>query len=400
MESQRDHRMGICSRRRVSNCDETLLWYYVTLVGSLLLRTTLVNYESGDYTSCLSQWYEFFLQNGQWQGLGQITERFSNYPPLYLYCLSVSTLLPIPKLYAIKLISIVSDYAAAWYVWKLVERDTQRKFSPWAALTCFLFAPTVVMNSSLWGQCDVMYTCGLLASVYYLLERRPIAALIAFGISASLKPQAFFFAPFLAGLILNRTVPWRLFWIPGFVYVLIGVPQMMAGRPALHVLGHWVRVQEPLDKMSYGATNWYQWVFEQHPEILTKTGFVLVLVASALFVLVIRQGCPNNVPFAKWIVTLAVLSVLYPPFLMPGMRERYFFAADVFAIVYAFYVTNGWKVAVLIQAASAFTYLPYLFHQEAIPRWLLAVVMSAALGLLVKQIVLYIHEGSKAPSQI
>ena len=51
-----------------------------------------------------------------------MTERISSYPPLYLYLLSVSTLLPLPKLYAIKLWSILSDYVAAWFVWRLARR--------------------------------------------------------------------------------------------------------------------------------------------------------------------------------------------------------------------------------------------------------------------------------------
>jgi len=38
---------------------------------------------------------------------------------------------------------------------------------------------------------------------------------------------------------------------------------------------------------------------------------------------------------------MALLSVLFPPFLLPGMHERYFFAADVLSVLYAFCVPGG-----------------------------------------------------------
>src|SRR6266542_4176175 len=86
------------------------LWVYVGVAGSLLLRASVLDFESGDYKLFLSNWYDYFLQHGRWAAL---KDDFSNYPPLYLYLLSLSTLLPLPKLYAIKLISILSDYLAA-----------------------------------------------------------------------------------------------------------------------------------------------------------------------------------------------------------------------------------------------------------------------------------------------
>ena len=70
------------------------------------------------------------------------------------------------------------------------------------------------------------------------------------------------------------------------------------------------------------------------------------------------------------------------PFVLPAMHERYFFAADALSVAYAFAFRRGWRLAALIQAASAFTYLPYLFDWEPIPRPVLAGLMAVALGLL------------------
>jgi Gpi18-like mannosyltransferase len=72
------------------------------------------------------------------------------------------------------------------------------------------------------------------------------------------------------------------------------------------------------------------------------------------------------------------------PYELPGMHERYFFAADLFALVYAFYFPARWYVAAGVQAASSFSYLPFLFRHEPIPRTWLAVGMTAVLGVVLR----------------
>ena len=96
------------------------LWIYVGIAGSLLLRASVLDFESGDYKAFLSNWYDYFVQHGRWTAL---KDNFTGYPLLYLELLSLSTLLPLPKLYAIKLLSILCDYIGAWFAF---TRSTQR----------------------------------------------------------------------------------------------------------------------------------------------------------------------------------------------------------------------------------------------------------------------------------
>jgi Gpi18-like mannosyltransferase len=378
------------------------LWMYVGLAGSLLLRVSLFEFESGDYRMFLSQWYDFFRDHGRWQGLARAADELRSYcyPAVYMYLISLSTLLPLPKLYAIKLISILADYFGAWFVFKIVRgpltpslspsnrekvSSTRQRLSsalPIAAALAFLFLPTVVMNGALWGQCDILYATGLLASLFYVLERRPVAALVAFGIALSLKPQAIFWCPFVAGLFVSGRLPWKHIWIPGAVYVGCTVPAILAGQPVLDALGHWSSAaMNPLE-LTLGAPNWYQWVFEAEPGILFWPGVVLTLVGTAMFVLLMQERPAGGRSERQWLVSLALLSVLFPPFFLPGVHERYFFAADVVSLVYALCVPDRWWVALLIQFASSFAYLPYLFGKEPVPYWLLALVMTAAIGFV------------------
>ncbi|MGO8679254.1 MAG: glycosyltransferase 87 family protein [Limisphaerales bacterium] len=371
------------------------LWLYAAIAGSVLLRLTVLNFESGDYRAFLSNWYHFLVEHGRWHGLGQ---EFSSYPPLYLSLLSLSTLLPLPALYAVKFITIACEYGAAWFVWKLVRWRFPGGNAAWLAVTVFLFLPTVVMNGAVWGQCDAMYTGCFLASLFYFLERRPVAALVAFGLACSLKPQAIFWCPLLAGLLISGRWSWRRIWVPVAVYLGCGVPQMLAGRSILRTAGHWATVGN-YPGVVFGAPNWYQWLSGENPDVFWWPGVVLALCATAWLALWMREGCrtPGRATAAgpvaarldgQRLVSLAMLSVLFPPFLLPGMHERYFFAADVLSVVYAFYVPGGWRAALLVQFASAFAYLPYLFGATPVPLPVLALAPLAALALVTRDLVL------------
>jgi Gpi18-like mannosyltransferase len=383
-------------------CGCAALWMFLGVTASLLLRLSLFDFESRDYRTFLSQWYDFFLDHGRWQGLASAPHELRSYcyPPLYMYLISLSTLLPLPKLYAIKLISAVPDYVAAWFVFKIVRgslcpslshpmgegaRMGMRESSRLAvaAALAFLFLPTVVMNGALWGQCDILYGTGLLASLCYVLERRSVAALVAFGFALSLKPQAVFWCPFLAGLLVSGRLPGKHMWIPVAVYVGCAVPAMLAGQPVWDALAHWTAAAVNPLALTLGAPNWYQWVLEAEPRNLFWPGVALTLVATAALMLLMRQRRGYGLTERQWLVSLALLSVLFPPFFLPGVHERYFFAGDVVSLVYAFCVPDRWWVALLVQFTSAFACLPFLFGTELAPSWLLALTMAAAIGMVV-----------------
>jgi Gpi18-like mannosyltransferase len=120
-------------------------WFNLALVTSLLVRVSLLGFESADYIFFWSNWYDYSVQHGRWAAL---KDDFSNYPPLYLYLLSLSTLLPLPKLHAVKAVPIAFDYLAAWFVFRLVRVKHLTGPSPLYAAAGVLFLPTVVLNSA------------------------------------------------------------------------------------------------------------------------------------------------------------------------------------------------------------------------------------------------------------
>ena len=63
------------------------------------------------------------------------------------------------------------------------------------------------------------------------------------------------------------------------------------------------------------------------------------------------------------------------------MHERYFYLADVLAVVLAFHRPRLWYVPLLVQAASLLSYGPFLFGRDAplIDPMILGTLMLAAL---------------------
>ncbi len=329
-------------------------------------------------------WSEFIRSHGVWNSWGQEFLNF-NYPPLYLYLLTVATWLPLPRLFAIKLVYVAFDYVLAWQVGGVVQAcgvTTKR----WPAMLATLCLPTVVMNSALWGQCDAMYASGLAACVYYLLRGRPVGAMVAFGLAFSLKPQAVFLTPLLLVLVWQRRFSPLLLYVIPAVYVALAVPSWLAGRSMLDLLLLYAHQHiTPFPALTLGATNLYQWLPGAPFEPFFQIGLVLAGLSALVLVVAVCRRYRTSLTHDR-LLQLAMTSLVLMPFVLPAMHERYFFAADALAVAYAFRFSNGRWVLLLIQFASAFTYLPYLFNWEPVPRPWLAVVMAVALGLLLRDL--------------
>jgi Gpi18-like mannosyltransferase len=126
----------------------------------------------------------------------------------------------------------------------------------------------------------------------------------------------------------------------------------------------------PFPSLKLGATNLYQWLTDEQFDLFFRAGLVVAAVAAATLVFVLYRRHPAGLS-DEATIQAALVSLVLMPYLLPAMHERYFFAADVLALAYAVWFCRGWIVALLVQTASFFTYLPYLFEKEPIPRsWL------------------------------
>jgi Gpi18-like mannosyltransferase len=143
----------------VANCTLAIL-----LLLAIALRVSLYHVVTSDYTVFLSQWYDFIQTHG---GFAALRYNFSNYNPPYLYLLALTTYLPIPKLVAIKTLSVVFDGVLGLFTYLILSLRYKRRYAAIIGALVVLFAPTIVINSAVWGQSDAIYTAFCLGSLYF-----------------------------------------------------------------------------------------------------------------------------------------------------------------------------------------------------------------------------------------
>jgi len=329
---------------------------FVTLcvVLAILLRLALFPYETYDSHNFLGPWYDHLRRNG-FEGF---KTAFSDYTPPYLYLLWFATNLPLPKLYAIKSISLLGDFALALVVLLMVRLKYDRRPVWLAAFAAVLFAPTIFFNSALWGQCDALYTTFLLAALYCLLRHKGGLAVFFFSIAFAFKLQTLFLLPVFFVLWAKGKVPLKYFLFVPVVYATLCWPALLAGRPFSDLLTIYLEQTNTYSRLTSSAPNLYQWL-PGDAKVFGRAGllFAVTLVGG------LSYAClKSDAPWGKRLtVRLALASALLVPFTLPYMHERYFYVADCLAIIYGFYFPRRFYVPLAVVTISLFSYFPFLF---------------------------------------
>lgn len=167
----------------------------ITILG-ILIRLSGKDFCSGDAEIFLLPWFQAIQENGGFQSL---TTQIGNYGIPYQFLIAGMTYFPLQPLYLYKILSVIFDFALAWMSAKFVCQLKQSKSSALFALVygAVLCLPTVALNSSVWAQCDSIYTFFLVATLYELYRERYVRAFCWFGFAFAFKLQAVFILPFL-----------------------------------------------------------------------------------------------------------------------------------------------------------------------------------------------------------
>ncbi len=353
---------------------------------SLIPRLLVLDFESGDYTGNLSLWYDT-LKN---EGFASLSRGFHNYSPPYLYLMYLVSLLPLKKIWAIKLIALVFDYLLAWGVVKLTETTGNRRLAYQAGFVSLLL-PTVWMNSALWGQCDSIHTSLLLFALYGFIREKKHFPWIMLGLAFAFKIQTIFIVLVPALLYLKGKFPLsRILWIPA-IYLLAVFPNYLAGRPLYELLTIYLDQAGAHEGLSSFAPNVYQWLSWAPGTLFTRLGIIGTGVLCAAFCFYVWKS--KWVPDSKMLLRVALFSCLLIPFFLPRMHDRYFYPADVLSLIYAFTFPKRWYLPLLVVGASFFAYLYFLFATLVVfPFSVLAAMMALALIICGRDLYLSIEE--------
>ncbi|MEB3335932.1 MAG: hypothetical protein VKJ46_00605 [Leptolyngbyaceae bacterium] len=321
---------------------------------AILIRIIGVPNQSVDYKFFLEPWYDFIASHG---GFGALKYTFADYNPPYLYWLVISaTLLSgLPKIVAIKLLAMMFDFVCAFLTYKIVRLKYPEGRVPSFAFLAVILSPAVYCNSVIWSQCDVIYTTFLLGCIYFLSKKREVSALISFGLALSFKLQAMFLAPFLLIMILKQRISWYYLPFIPVAYIIALLPAWIAGRPFKELLLIYFEQAGKYKELVKGAPNLYQWISNDFYDVLVPIGLMVTIFAILLLAYLAYRSKLQITQ--DRLIYLATLSVLFMPYLLPKMHERYFYPADILSIIFAFYFPRYFWVSIIVQISSFFGYL-------------------------------------------
>jgi len=342
-------------KKRSFDLSKTLLFISLILVA-FCIRLFLFHVVSPDITVFEGVWYDKFIEVGR---IDAFKELFYNYPPPLLYLIDVTTLLRfIPKEIAIKLISVVFDFFAAWGMYKILAWKFPGTNYKWIGFFSLIFLPTVFIESGMWGQSDIIYTSFLLWTFYFLSRSQNCRAIIFFSIAFSFKLQAAFFAPFFIILFFRKKFPFKLFFVFPIIYFISIVPAWLAGGPIKDLLLMYFLQFGTYSSLSMRAPNLYLFInpgnyFQQVVYAGMLITFVIVLTYTLFRIL------KNKDVSMESLCLDAVLFTYFIPFLLPKMHERYFFTGGIFFLLLAFLNHKLIWTVLLAQAASLMAFIPY-----------------------------------------
>ena len=364
---------------RREGCDMlTLLAALLPLGLAFYLRSLCLDHITLDYVDFLSQWVDFFRENG---GLAGIQQSVGNYNVPYLYFLALIAWLPLPDLYLIKLFSILFDVLLAWGCMRIVRVFRPQSRLPEACFLLILLLPTILLNGALWAQCDSVYAALCVLSLASVLEDHPRRCVVLAALAFSFKLQSVFFLPVLLVCWFTRRVAFRQLLLFPAAYFLSILPAVLLGKPLGDILGIYVDQAGAYDNLTLNAPSLFSLLPAGTSGSAWSTLGILLaglLTAAVLLLLfLLRRRVSDRV-----LLTACTLLCLLIPCFLPHMHERYFALAEALSVVLACVLLRRFYIPLLIQVASLGGYYAYLMLRYAFPMALGSLMMLAALAAL------------------
>ncbi len=354
--------------------NQTLL-YGLILFGLLVKLFLLPEVaDNGDYELFVEPWVRFIKNHGY---INALKYDFSNYPPVYLYILTIIAKVALNPLSGIKIVSIVFEYLTAFFIGKILYDKTGKSYLKLAAFAFYPLLPTVLINSSYWAQCDSIYTAFIIGSLYFFFKNKKWFCGLFLGLAFSFKFQTVIILPFYFVLLLRNKIQWYYFLLIPIVYFLSIIPAWIVGRPLDQLLSIYLMQSVTYESLTLNFPNIYVWInndnFYEQPNVynlpilklpmLSSDYYPLLknagLIFTALFCLVIGVVLKNK----KYVFTpeamlkLAFLSSILIPFVLPGMHERYMFLGDALALIYFFLFMKRLYIPIGVWSVSLASYL-------------------------------------------
>lgn len=194
--------------------DNNAMFIIAVLAAAFIVRVCCAVMYKGHETdmNCFTGWSGIIFDGGISNFYS--SDGFHDYPPGYMYILYIIG--AVKHLFnpsggalylLIKLPAIIVDLLSGFFIYKLARKKFGDGISSLFA-AIYLINPAIILNSSLWGQVDTVYTLLIALMVYLVSEKQMIKSYFVFALCIFVKPQSFIFTPIIIyGIIENVFLP-------------------------------------------------------------------------------------------------------------------------------------------------------------------------------------------------
>ena len=350
------------SLSRVSNFfSNKKLWFAIIFIG-IVCKIILLSVKTGDFVGFLEPWIDFIKSHGYFSSLKY---GFYDYTPSYIYILIAIAKIGFNPLYSVKIVSILFEYLASFFVGKIAFQKEKNNLVIWISLAIIPILPSILLNSSYLSQCDSIYAAFVLGSIYFIILKKQFLSVLFLAIAFAFKMQTAFILPFFFVIMLRGNIRWYYFFLIPIVFSLSIAPTWLYGRPFIDLIKVYIAQTDRYRFLTLNFPNIYIWISNNYYESAKMVGIILTFVLTVFtgFWLSKKQIIFS---YETWI-RLAFLSSIVVPFILPGMHERYMYLGDVLGVLYYLVIRKNIHLPIGILLVSFYSYIRCSRFNDILP---------------------------------
>lgn len=366
-----------------------LLFLAVLTLLAVGVRISVRSFIAEDWSVYWSSW----LAELEAGGFRALADDFYDYAPPVMYILYLITLLPINAMTAFKGLCCLLEFAAAALIAGMVKECTGSRKKAHLAYGIFLFLPTVILNASVWSQCDIIYTLLILCSVCFLMKNKTWTGMWFYGAAFAVKLQTLFIFPFLVILWVRRKVELKHFITIPIMYFAGIFPAWLAGRPFSELIGIYV-FQGSKDRWSLSIKfpNIYQ-IIGNNYFLDEYVGAGMYLILGILMMVMFYMAYQKVQVTREYVILMVIFFGMLTTYFIPHMHERYLYLTDAFLLIYVMIRTKRFPLFIGASFLTVVGYAQYLTKND--PRVSYGVLAFIQLALLLQiglDLYRYLHD--------
>ncbi len=337
-----------------------ILFLFAVLFIAIAIRYVGRDYVSGDMNLFLQPWFGMIKNSG---GIHSLKNQVGDYNLLYQTIISLFTYLGDKSIYYYKILSIIFDFILAVvggiFVCELKGKRTRKLFV--TTFSIIIMLPTVILNSSFWGQCDSIYTTFVLLTIMYLYKEKYFRSFVFLGIAFAFKFQTIFIIPFIVCYYLYKKKFSLLYFLVSIIiFWSSGIAAYLQGRSLLDPFRLYMNQTDSYRAMYMNFPSFWHLLGNNY-DFLKKFAILLALFICGFGLYIIIKNnidCQKNenyIAIASWFVWACIL-------FLPAMHERYAYLLDILFVILACLNSKYIRYCFVAVTASMITYGNYLFQ--------------------------------------